>query len=71
MAANKIAISLLSNRDIRRKINKLFADPVIAREQVETSEAMLRAGHAAGTEWEEEFWKDIRLVLAPDPSSAG
>src|SRR4029079_10757407 len=39
-----------SDRDIRRKINKLFADPEIAREQVETSEAMLRARHAAGTE---------------------
>ena len=54
MAAKKIAIPLPSNRDIRRKIDKLFADPEIAREQVETSEAMLRAGHAAGTEWEEE-----------------
>jgi hypothetical protein len=48
-----LAATAKSDREIRRKINKLFADPEIAREQVETSEAMLRAGHAAGTEWEE------------------
>ena len=49
-----LAATAKSDRDIRRRINKLFADPEIAREQVETSEAMLRAGHAAGTEWEDE-----------------
>lgn len=49
-----LAATARSDREIRRKINQLFADPKIAREQVETSEALLRAGHAAGTEWEEE-----------------
>lgn len=49
-----LAAMAKSDREIRRKINKLFADPEIAREQVETSKAMLRAGHAAGTEWAEQ-----------------
>jgi len=49
-----LAAMARSDREIRRKINELFADPEIAREQVETSEALLRAGHVAGTEWEEE-----------------
>lgn len=48
-----LAATARTDREIRRRINKLFADPEVAREQVETSEAMLRAGHAAGTEWEE------------------
>jgi len=48
-----LAAAAKSDREIRRKINKLFADPEIAREQVETSEAILRAGRAAGTEWTE------------------
>jgi metal-responsive CopG/Arc/MetJ family transcriptional regulator len=48
-----LAAMAKSDREIRRKINELYADPEVAREQVETSEAMLRAGHAAGTEWEE------------------
>lgn len=48
-----LAATAKSDREIRRKINKLFADPEIALEQVETSEAMLRAGHPVGTEWEE------------------
>lgn len=49
-----LAAMAKSDREIRRKINELFADPEIAGEQVETFEAMLRAGHAAGTEWKEE-----------------
>jgi metal-responsive CopG/Arc/MetJ family transcriptional regulator len=48
-----LAATAKSDREIRRKINQLFADPEIVREQVEDTEAMLRAGHSAGTEWEQ------------------
>lgn len=49
-----LAATAKSDREIRRKINQLFADPEIVREQVDASEGMLRAGHSAGTEWEQE-----------------
>ena len=48
-----LAAMARSDREIRRKINKLFADPEIARDQVATAEAMLQAGHSVGTEWED------------------
>jgi hypothetical protein len=48
-----LAARARSDREIRRRIDKLFADPDIRREQIETSEDLLRAGHAEGTEWDE------------------
>jgi metal-responsive CopG/Arc/MetJ family transcriptional regulator len=48
-----LAARARSDREIRRKIEQVLADPELRREQLETSEGLLRAGHASGTEWDE------------------
>jgi hypothetical protein len=37
--------------EISRRVNAFFADPEIAREQLETARAFRRAAPTAGTEW--------------------
>lgn len=37
--------------EISRRVDAFFADPEIAREQVETARAFRRAAATAGTEW--------------------
>lgn len=48
-----LAARARSDREIRRKIEQVLADPELRREQLEISEGLLRAGHPAGTEWDE------------------
>jgi hypothetical protein len=40
-----------TDAEVTRRIDELFADPRIAREQVETARAFQRAAHGSGTEW--------------------
>ena len=48
-----LATRARSEKEVRGKINALFADPEIREEQRRTSEDFLRAGHSGGTEWNE------------------
>jgi hypothetical protein len=43
--------SARTDAEISRRVDALFADPGIAREQVETARAFRRAAPTAGTEW--------------------
>ena len=47
----RIAARAQSDAAITRKVNALFADPELAREQRETAEAFAKVRTSAGTKW--------------------
>ena len=43
--------SARTDTEISRRVDTFFADPEIAREQIETARDFRRTGQGAGTEW--------------------